>query len=73
MSLNIVLTSCTRLTQHYVEGIAWVLHYYYQGVSYETKACKSIDIFFPERHLPGNGIILSILPPLPRISRISKT
>lgn len=27
------LTPVQSLAKHYVEGMAWVLHYYYQGVS----------------------------------------
>jgi hypothetical protein len=39
---NLANSAVQRLAKHYVEGIAWVLHYYYQGVSFVPSSYLSL-------------------------------
>src|SRR5258708_22007737 len=67
ISTTFIIRPC-RITTYYIQGLAWVLAYYYQGVRLHLYPYRFTVSDIQCRHLHGNGIILSISPPLPSIS-----
>jgi 5'-3' exoribonuclease 2 len=59
------------LTKSYVEGLAWVLHYYYQGVGHYVFFHLLKILRKNNRRLPGSGITLTISRRLPQILAMS--